>query len=152
MSTATHSVETEIYEPQPDKDYVLGFLFSADRKKVALIEHQKFKKLNGLGGHREPGELFSEAMVREFLEETGALVTEKDWREFCTMRGPGYRVSCFVAFGDRVLKTQTEGHVAWYALDFLQDNLDLMPIMDNLTWLIPMALDASVQWASVKNF
>src|SRR5258706_13272255 len=58
-------------------EYVCGFAFKQFRQgpQVVLIRKNKPDwqrgKLNGVGGKVEPGEIPSEAMVREFAEETG---------------------------------------------------------------------------------
>jgi 8-oxo-dGTP diphosphatase len=57
------------------KMFVCGFLFSADKKQVALIEKERpdWQKgyLNGIGGHIEKNEVPLDTMIREFEEETG---------------------------------------------------------------------------------
>ncbi len=57
------------------QEYVCGFMFSPDKKQVALIRKTKpeWQKdlLNGIGGKIESGESPHEAMVREFYEESG---------------------------------------------------------------------------------
>ena len=56
------------------KEYVLGFLFSADLERVVLVEKSKpaWQRglLNGVGGAIEPGESPAGSMDREFHEET----------------------------------------------------------------------------------
>ena len=62
--------------------YVLGFAFTPDGR-VALISKKRPAwqngKLNGIGGKVEDGESSGQAMSREFKEETGVLIPEKDW-------------------------------------------------------------------------
>lgn len=152
MSTATNLVEVEIFEPKPVKEYVLGFLFNFIGSAVVLIEHQKFEKLNGVGGHREHGETPEEAMEREFLEETGTLVARSNWRQIGVMEGPDYRIVCFAArapFEGLRVQTQKEGLVRWYWLNELWSGY---PLMENLSWLIPIAKDPSVAEFRVRNF
>lgn len=68
--------------------YVAGLAFSPDLQHVALIQKKRpdwqAGKLNGIGGHIEPGETPLAAMIREFEEETG--VREENWREFGELR------------------------------------------------------------------
>jgi len=88
-------------------------------------------------------------MAREFLEETGALVAEHEWTSFGKMTGDGYKVQLFFAFADREVSTQTEGLVRWYDL---KEVFNGYPLMENLSWLIPLALDKNVAMATIINF
>lgn len=64
-------------------NYVVGFLFSTNKKEVVLIKKNRpdWQKglLNGIGGHIED-ETPLEAMKREFLEETGLKI--EYWKQF----------------------------------------------------------------------
>jgi 8-oxo-dGTP pyrophosphatase MutT (NUDIX family) len=66
------------------QEYVLGFLFSPNKKKVVLIEKKRpawqAGLYNGVGGHveaRDPTP--SHAMYREFYEETGFRFKPERW-------------------------------------------------------------------------
>lgn len=123
--------------------YVAGFLFDEKRSKVALIQKARPQWqagfLNGIGGHIEEGETPMEAMIREFNEETGALVPF--WQLFATVGSKdnhdGWAVHFFRTRGDYILKSLTDEPVAWFSLDQLSN----LPIISNLNWLIPLALD-----------
>lgn len=124
--------------------YVAGFLFRYNGKEVALIDKIKpaflFGKLNAIGGKIEDlGEGRMEdpliAIQREFEEETGAKVL--DWEEFCILNGKTWEVRFFKSFGDHPIKTMEEEQVNWYPVS----RLEVLPIVRNLKWLIPMALD-----------
>lgn len=124
--------------------YVLGFMFSADRRHVALIWKQKPKwqagKLNGIGGRVEDTDKSAHAaMVREFLEEAGVSTDEGEWVRFCTM-DDGPLIHCFVAITDKVygVYSKTNEVVGIHP----QDQVRTHPRISNLDWLIPMALDA----------
>lgn len=123
--------------------FVAGFLFSKDLKKVALIKKTKPEwqagRLNGIGGKVEAGENPFDAMCREFREETGAEVT--GWLEFFNLSYPDARIHFFKAVGDFNLLSTTDEEVGWYALNELFLSLELPPILPNLRWLIPFALD-----------
>lgn len=133
--------------------YVVGFLFDHDGDEVVLIKKNRpawMKGLwNGVGGHVEDNETDYEAMVREFKEETGVLITT--WTPFSTVSHPpdedaGYSIVCFKAFApDGVLylvKNTTDEAVAvktWRTcLDAVNPDT---PVVKNLQWLIPLALD-----------
>lgn len=125
-------------------EYVVGFVFSADRMRLALIEKQKPKwqagKLNGIGGKVEPGEQHAVAQSREFHEETGVLILPQYWRKFAVLAGPDYRVTCFVAFDDAVLNVQTMEKEQVVLI--LCNQFPLIPnLIDNLSYLVPLSLD-----------
>ncbi|NJO63435.1 MAG: NUDIX domain-containing protein [Richelia sp. RM2_1_2] len=127
------------------KRYVLGFFFSEDKEKVALIKKTKpvwqEGLLNGIGGKVEGEETNKETMIREFQEETGH--THLEWEYFAAMMNSQFIVDCFVGFGDiSKLKTTTEESVV------IVETKDIgkLSIIDkvtipNLSWLVPMALD-----------
>lgn len=124
--------------------YVAGFLFRYNGKEVALIEKNKpyflAGKLNGIGGKidlLEEGKAEEplEAIRREFKEETGADVS--DWEKFCVLRGKTWEVTFFKSFGDFPIQSIEQEQVNWYPVS----RLDMLPIVPNLKWLIPMALD-----------
>lgn len=128
--------------------YVLGFLFSYDLQRVALIRKERPNwqkgKLNGIGGHIEEGEMSVDAMSREFFEGTGVKVPLWDWQEFCQMEGSVFRVDCFTARlktagPDPELEKKTDETPRWYSLEFL--HIEEPPMIPNLKWLIPMALE-----------
>jgi len=121
--------------------YVAGLLISDSGEHVALIQKQRPDwqrgRLNGIGGHVEPGETPAEAMNREFLEETGANVTT--WEPFCTLRGPTWLVEWFKDVGSRELQDMTDEHVSWVAVDdVLNGRAKVIP---NVRWLLLLALD-----------
>lgn len=121
------------------KHYVAGFLFSSDFERVVLIEKQKpdWQKglLNGVGGKIEPGETPEEAMRREFMEETGMDV--EDWTEYTTLGGEGWRVHFFYGIGNvEAAVTLTDELVLVRRVD----DLWALPVIQNLQWLIPMAI------------
>lgn len=123
--------------------YVLGFLFSSDRKHVALIRKNKPDwqkgKLNGIGGKIEPFDKTSlDAMIREFREEADVLVV--DWQPFAELSRVGETdtcVFCFRAFGEVSLRSATDELVAWQPVN----KLDKSACLPNLRWLVPLALD-----------
>ena len=120
-------------------NYVLGFYFSTDLERVALIRKQKpawqAGKLNGIGGKLENGEKPLSAMRREFREEAG--LTVEKWVEFCQMIGIGFTINCFAAIGDpRECKSQETENVGVFHVRLVSRNQ-----VDNLRWLIPLAIN-----------
>lgn len=137
------------------KYYVLGFLFSEDKSKVVLIRKQtpawQQGFLNGVGGKIE---LIDEnipmlAMIREFKEEAGVEV--KSWIEFCRLSATQFEVYCFKAVGDVTqVKTmeeeQIEVHEVCSIINSEQD------VMNNLPWLLLLALDSDKIYGEINYF
>ena len=130
-------------------NYVVGFMFSQDKRFVALIRKERpiwqKGKLNGIGGKIELAEGPLDAMVREVEEETGCKTTERDWHYFAQMTGRNddgekFSCACLVSVHDLDdLKTMEEEEVACYPVDRVFASRGVM--IDNLPWLIPLALD-----------
>jgi 8-oxo-dGTP pyrophosphatase MutT (NUDIX family) len=129
--------------------YVVGFMFSEDNLRVALIRKTKppwqVGKLNGIGGKINPGEWMFEAMVREFHEETGSKTTVDQWAYYLSMNGINddglpFRVECFATLGDVSSLRTMEGEkievVYTRTIHPLRDDM-----IENLPWLIALALD-----------
>ncbi|MGE0412002.1 MAG: NUDIX hydrolase [Verrucomicrobiales bacterium] len=141
MSTKERVMDTQLY--------VLGFLFSPDRQRVALIRKAKpdWQKglLNGIGGKVEFGEDDFQAMAREFREETG-YQKKIDWRNYCAMEGIGWEVSCFVALGDvdALATADEEEPVEVRRVEELHPGCK--GTIENLPWLIALALDSGRDW------
>jgi 8-oxo-dGTP diphosphatase len=126
---------------------VCGFMFSADRRKVALIRKNRpnFQagKLNGIGGKAERGELNSlrVAMVREFREETSMVTHEGDWLLYARILTPGWDVRFYRAFGFDLTQLQslTDELIEIHNVS----TLNFQNTMRNVQWLVPLALDNS---------
>ena len=120
--------------------YVVGFLFSPDKKSVVLIKKIRptFQAglFNGVGGKIEIGETPIQAMTREFFEETG--LTINNWEEYCILQGDCI-VNVFKAIDEnyKLVKSQTDENVSIHNVC----SIPLLKVMPNLKWLIPMATD-----------
>lgn len=126
------------------KLYTLGFFFSEDKKRVALIQKTKpawqAGRLNGIGGKVEFKETPLDCMIREFREETGHEHT--DWKYFALMQNPEFKVFCFVGFGDvDALKSVTEEKIVIVNVD----KLYVYNTISNIKWLVPIALDNEME-------
>jgi 8-oxo-dGTP pyrophosphatase MutT (NUDIX family) len=139
-------------EPQPGAQYVCGFLFSEDRKTIALIRkrrpREQLGKWNGIGGKCEYLEHPKDAMNREFREETGVDVPRDDWTRFCYYADErGHYIHFFVAFSDKVFmcSTVTDEQI----LVGQKDAFDWDEAMPNLAWLIMMAMQNPLQYYRV---
>lgn len=121
--------------------YVLGFMFSEEGDKVALIRKNKpdWQKglLNGIGGKIENGEDTEAAMIREFKEETG-YNEPVEWKKIGRMVGKDWFVFCFAAVGDlNLVGTMEEEEVV--IIGTAAPDLEVEDRVANLDWLIPFA-------------
>lgn len=139
-------------------EYVVGLLFSPDRRQVALIRKNRpawqAGKWNGIGGKVEPGESPADAMRRECLEEAGVSLPCREWLEtwhpFAVITGPektvgevSFRVHYFRCFSSAVLnlETCTDEQVDVFYVGSLPETVT------NLRWLIQMALSMDAERA-----
>jgi 8-oxo-dGTP diphosphatase len=98
-------------------------------------------RVNALGGKLLPGESPAAAASREILEEAGVRVPEGAWREVVVWRDPVYRMHVLSAFHDAAAQART----AEDQEVFLAKSSDLpVESIENLRWLIPLALDRDV--------
>ena len=124
--------------------YVAGFYLSEDSQKVVLLQKARppwqAGRYNAVGGKVEQGETSSQAMIREFQEETGVEVTT--WEAFAELHGPDWDCTFFRAWGD-VDKCQTiEAEEPVKVFDV--ENVKLMSgdvAISNVPWLLGMALN-----------
>jgi 8-oxo-dGTP diphosphatase len=86
------------------KEYVAGLLFSTDFSNIAVVLKNRpdwqAGKFNAIGGKIEPGETPSQAIEREFFEETGLRVPESSWQHTVELGGDGWRCYFYRTFGD----------------------------------------------------
>jgi 8-oxo-dGTP diphosphatase len=126
--------------------YTVGFLFSFDKQKVALIRKQRPDwqkgRLNGVGGHVEIGETALQCMGREFHEEVEyPSLYKTEWRQFAVLDSPKFIVDCFASLGDlAAVKGKTDEDVEIINVDQITP-LRTKDMIENLPWLISMAID-----------
>lgn len=124
-------------------DYVLALLFTADGRELVLVRKTRpawqAGRVNALGGKMHDGETLFEAARREVREEAG--VDVERWDEFLVWDDPEYRLRAVRAFDDAARAARTAedqevflAHVSGLPLD----------VIDNLRWIIPLALDRDV--------
>ncbi len=129
-------------------EYVAGFMFDGDRVALVVKNRPEWQKgkMNGIGGHIEPGETPEQAMTREFKEETGYdwLVY---WHKFAVLSGEHFRVHFFWSEGSHLLlKSPTDEKIESVAIA----DVTVRNCIPNLTWLIPLA--KSVEFDSASSF
>lgn len=129
------------------KLYVAGFLFNETRDQVVLIKKNRPDwqkgRLNGIGGHVEPGESVRNAMSREFSEEAGMFIAPSSWNEIVQLNvGTVAQIHFFWAIGDvRLVRSTTDEVVDVHPVRALPETSHR-----NLRWLIPMCLDTDLQF------
>jgi 8-oxo-dGTP diphosphatase len=123
------------------QEYVLGFCFSPDMKRVVLIRKNRPEwqrgLLNGVGGKIEENELPIDAMRREFKEEAGIEI--KHWDAFTTFDAPNFKIYMFwtTNFYMDAVKSMTDEQVGIFQVT-LVPALNTVP---HLQWLIPMLVN-----------
>ena len=123
--------------------YVLALLFTPDREHVGLMRKTRpawqAGRVNALGGKLVGGESAIDAARREVREEAG--VDVGTWEEFLVWDDPVYRMHAVRAFDAAALGA----HTAEDQEVFLAP-VSALPreLIDNLRWLVPLALDRDV--------
>lgn len=132
--------------------YVLGFAFYRNPEcdaRVVLVRKKRpdwqMNCLNGVGGKVETKESTIEAMVREFQQETGVRVDANRWVHFATLAWAKAQVYCYTVdlkHEEKVATTTDEEVVVDAVGDVLIARTGLVM---GCRWLIPLALDKTVQ-------
>ena len=125
----------------PNRRYVVGFIFNVARDRVLLIRKKRplwqAGKLNGIGGEIEHGETPHAAMTRECAEECGLVIPHTDWSRFISLQDQrGWWVDFFFTVKDGIgdARSVTDEDVEIISVGRLDG------CITNLHWLIPMAL------------
>lgn len=129
--------------------YCAGFLFSDDGR-VWLVRKNRpawqAGKLNGIGGHVEPGETPAEAMRREFREEAG--LDLDGWDHYATVTFPAGEVWFYRLTVDAATFSKAEAKTDELIVPVAVDRVPVIAI-PNLHWLIPLALYTHDRYAPV---
>lgn len=128
-------------------DFVAGFMFTPDRRQVALVEKNRpiwqAGLLNGIGGKIETFDASPvAALCREFDEEAGVQTQPDEWQQIATLDVIGLgTVYFFRAFSSKAhgMKAGTDEAVGLYDAHPLPEN-----VIANLKWLIPLSLDENI--------
>lgn len=127
-------------------NYVLGFMFSEDKKEILLIEKLQPEwqngLLNGIGGKVEECESHKKAIIREFREETALLTSWTSWKLFGEMRCSDWAVHLYTGSMDisNFKHTEKEKPVICKVGDVLSGKLKTIT---NVTMLVQSALSES---------
>lgn len=127
------------------KSYVVGFLFDKTLENVVLIRKNRPEwqrnKWNGVGGHIEEGETAACAMAREFEEETGKAIGEREWKGYGRLHGPGWEIFLFFAVdGHEGITTKTDEVVERWGVASILTGQAPIPVLGNIRWHLQMAM------------
>jgi len=130
----------------------LGFVFSADRRRVLLVHRNAraddahFGKYNGLGGKLERDENIVAGMVREIREEAGIECQNLQLAGTVSWPGFGKNGEDWFGFIFRILNwtgtphsANAEGELAWVELDRVLE----LPLWEGDRYFLPMVFDSS---------
>ena len=123
--------------------FTLCFLFNGDD---ILMLHRRFPPnqglWNGVGGHIEPGETATEAVIREVAEETGYRIESADFAGLLTWDGfeiPSGAIAIFTAqVPHRNFVTNHEGELAWQPREWV---CTAPEVVDNIHVFLPKMLE-----------
>lgn len=122
---------------------MLALLFTDDWRRVVLMRRTRpawqAGRVNALGGSILEGERAEEAARREVREECGVDVSE--WSELLVWDDAEYRMHVLSAVSARAAEARTLEDQEVFLADVraLPGN-----VIDNLRWLVPLALDRDV--------
>ena len=128
--------------------FVLALLYSVDRRRVVLMRRTRpawqAGRVNALGGRLQSGESAAAAARREVREECGVDVAE--WREVLVWEDAEYVMHVMRGVSEHALEARSieDQEVFLEEVLALPDN-----VIDNLRWLVPLALDADVAFPIV---
>jgi 8-oxo-dGTP diphosphatase len=124
-------------------DYVLALLFTADGREVVLVRKNRpawqLGRVNVLGGKLHDGESLFDAARREVREEAGVDIEE--WEHFLVWHDPAYRLRAVRAFDEAARRARTAEDQEVFLAHVRALPLE---VIDNLRWIIPLALDRDV--------
>ncbi len=142
--------------PSVKRDMVLGFVFDEKGYFTLLIRKNKPAFLagmwNGLGGKIEDEDAGSkDAIAREVEEEAGVVIPRKEWSVFGMMHEHGsHKVHLLRAFVPwKVLEAAEMKETEELTITPIDRAVSTLNVVPNLRWLIPLALDKTVNNADI---
>jgi 8-oxo-dGTP diphosphatase len=144
LAMTHHGYKIEPPQVVPKREWVVGFLYDSGASRVVLIRKNRPEwqagKLNGVGGKVEVGESTLYAMVREFMEETGVILSS--WSEFASLRWEEGVVHFFRTFEPGSVldkcRTTTDEEIVSLPIENLYIPESRVTTIPNLLWLIPL--------------
>jgi len=147
------SAESVAALPGGGQGYVAGFLIDPGSDQVLLVRKERpawqAGKLNGIGGHIEPGETPAQAMRREFTEETGLDVDNFEYFAYLSFPAGAvwfFRASAPEAVLGAAITATDESIETWFLADLA---CGAGPTLPNLSWLLPLAAYRADRYAPI---
>jgi 8-oxo-dGTP diphosphatase len=131
--------------------YVLGFCFNRLKDEVLLINKLRpdwqIGKLNGLGGKVEKGEIWKDAMIREFKEECGLVIEEWIYKIHITRVAAEVIIFTAIARDLYAAESLTDEEIQIVDVSKLPKN-----VLPNLRYLIPLCADDNINHVIRINY
>lgn len=132
-------------------NYVVGLIFDVNGERILLIKKNKPEdlrgKLNGIGGKIEPNESVKAAIIREVVEEAGWRIPPANWEYFLKLSAYYkeeirnlYFFRTFQVLANKLYEQRTAEELVVIPTA----NLWAQPVVNNLRWIIPLALDTGI--------
>ena len=128
-------------------EYTIGAVFDVSLKDTEVLLQLRNRpnwqkgKYNFPGGHVEEGEDVLQCMKREFAEECGLIIDQKDWEYAGKINGKDYIVYIFIHFISSNLRefimNMEDQELKWFSINNLPSN-----IIWNIKGLVPLLLDS----------
>jgi 8-oxo-dGTP diphosphatase len=137
------------------KKYVVAFLFDMTRTRIALVKKNKPEwqagSWNGIGGKLELGEEWLDCVSREFKEETGVDLPTETWEHTITLYNEWFECRFYRGFSDKVHEVKTMETEKIEVFPTI--SVPRLKTIPNLSWLVPMMLDAGLNFpvAPIKD-
>jgi 8-oxo-dGTP diphosphatase len=125
------------------RGFVLALLYTMDERQVVLMRRTRpawqAGRVNALGGGIIDGETPASAARREVREECGVDVAE--WTDVLVWEDAEYRMHVMRAMSEHAGEARTMEDQEVFLAD-----VNVLPanVIDNLRWLVPLALDRDV--------
>lgn len=133
-------------------EYVVGLSFTKNMQKICLIKKERPSRqegyYNGIGGKIENDELPIDAMVREYLEETGVYLPKEEWDFlYFTEYENGNKVYFYRIFSDEILNAKTITDEEVVVADLLDVKHGDFKLVGDLEYYISLALSPATRLA-----